>query len=214
MLLNYNQLSSQFKFRQNVTGIIHIGGHTGEEFDDYCRGGVENLIAFEPQKWCYDKMVQEAHRWDFPKENMFNLALGDEPGEVEMYCNPDGASSSLLKPKLHLEVSPDVVFNTREKVQVVRLDDFIEEYCPEHPFNFINMDVQGYEMKVLKGAIKTLESIKYVYCEINTVEMYEGCPLVEELDEFLKQYNLTRIRTGLHGSGTWGDGFYIHEDLI
>jgi len=76
------------------------------------------------------------------------------------------------------------------------------------------MDVQGYEMKVLKGAIKTLESIKYVYCEINTVEMYEGCPLVEELDEFLGQYNLTRICTGLHGSGTWGDGFYIHEDLI
>ena len=53
MLLNYNQLSSQFKFRQNVTGIIHIGGHTGEEFDDYCRGGVENLIAFEPQRWWF-----------------------------------------------------------------------------------------------------------------------------------------------------------------
>ena len=59
MLLNYNKLSSQFKFRKNVTGIIHIGGHTGEEFDDYCRGGVENLIAFEPQKWCYDKMVRK-----------------------------------------------------------------------------------------------------------------------------------------------------------
>jgi len=152
MLLSYSKLNGQFKLKKNVTGIIHVGGHTGEEFDDYCTGGIQNLIAFEPQKWCYEKMCQEARRWDFSVDDMHNLALGEHPGEVEMYCNPDGASSSLLKPKLHLEVSPDVVFNLRENVKVVRLDDFLEENYSDRDFNFINMDVQGYELNVLKGA--------------------------------------------------------------
>ena len=31
MLLNYNSLVNQFK--ADVTGIIHVGGHTGEEYD-------------------------------------------------------------------------------------------------------------------------------------------------------------------------------------
>ena len=31
MLLNYNSLVNQFK--SDVTGIIHVGGHTGEELD-------------------------------------------------------------------------------------------------------------------------------------------------------------------------------------
>ena len=37
----------------------------------------------------------------------------------------------------------------------------------------INMDVQGYELEVLKGATKTLEQVDYVYCEVNRDEVYE-----------------------------------------
>ena len=209
MLLNYRSLVNQFK--ANVTGIVHVGGHTGEEFDAYRSSGVENLIAFEPQKWCYDKMCEEAERQGYGLDNMYQKALGSSAGTVEMYCNPDGASSSLLKPKLHLQVSPDVIFDTRETVEVITLDSLLED---GHPYNFINMDVQGFELEVLKGASKTLDKVKYVYSEVNTVEMYEGCVLIDQLDSFLINYDLVRVRTGLHGSQTWGDGFYIKSDLI
>ena len=33
------------------------------------------------------------------------------------------------------------------------------------------MDVQGYELEVLKGGLETLKQVDYVYCEVN---MYEN----------------------------------------
>ena len=29
------------------------------------------------------------------------------------------------------------------------------------------MDVQGYELEVLKGGLETLKQVDYVYCEVN-----------------------------------------------
>ena len=76
--------------------------------------------------------------------------------------------------------------------------------------NFMNVDVQGYELEVFKGGKETLEQIEYVYCEVNRGEMYEGNPMIEELDEYLGGYGFERVET--HWPETWykwGDAFYI-----
>ena len=74
----------------------------------------------------------------------------------------------------------------------------------------MNIDVQGYELEVFKGGKKTLEKIDYVYCEVNRGEMYEGNPLIEELDVHLGEYGFERVET--HWPETWykwGDALYI-----
>ena len=75
-------------------------------------------------------------------------------------------------------------------------------------YNFLNIDVQGYELEVLKGATKTLENIEAMILEINRDEMYEGCPMVEEIDSFLREYNIVRAVTHWQ-SESWGDGIYV-----
>ena len=70
------------------------------------------------------------------------------------------------------------------------------------------MDVQGYELEVLKGAIKTLNQIDYVYCEVNRDEVYENNAYVEEIDEFLAEYGMERMETDWAGD-IWGDALYI-----
>ena len=72
------------------------------------------------------------------------------------------------------------------------------------------MDVQGYELEVLKGGTKTLEHVDYVYCEVNRDEVYENNAYVEELDEFLSEYNMKRVETDWAGD-IWGDALYIRE---
>ena len=57
--------------------------------------------------------------------------------------------------------------------------------------NFINIDVQGYELEVFKGGTKTLEKVDYIYCEVNRGEVYEGNAMVEDLDEFLALMDLS-----------------------
>ena len=71
----------------------------------------------------------------------------------------------------------------------------------------LNIDVQGYELEVLKGADTILEYIELMILEVNRDEMYEGCPLVEELDTFLEKYNFKRVHT-LWQSISWGHAIY------
>ena len=44
--------------------------------------------------------------------------------------------------------------------------------------------------------------------EINRDEMYEGCPMVEDIDSFLREHNIVRAVTYWQ-SESWGDGVYV-----
>ena len=72
------------------------------------------------------------------------------------------------------------------------------------------MDVQGYELEVLKGGLETLHQVDYVYCEVNRDEVYENNAYVEEIDKFLSDYNMTRVETDWAGD-IWGDALYIRQ---
>lgn len=45
---------------------------------------------------------------------------------------------------------------------------------------FIKLDVQGYEIEVLRGGVRTLESAEAVLMEVNLLGLYEGVPLFHE----------------------------------
>jgi hypothetical protein len=70
------------------------------------------------------------------------------------------------------------------------------------------MDVQGYELRVLKGGTKTLNNILALGTEVNIIELYEGCVLMDELDNFLAKLNFSRVETNINEFG-WGDALYI-----
>jgi hypothetical protein len=70
------------------------------------------------------------------------------------------------------------------------------------------MDVQGYELEVLKGSKKTLENVEYIYTEVNRANVYDGCVQIEELDSFLRGFGFGRKETNWEGV-TWGDALYI-----
>jgi hypothetical protein len=38
------------KYDMNVTGVIHIGAHYGEEVLNYIMSGIKDIILFEPLK--------------------------------------------------------------------------------------------------------------------------------------------------------------------
>jgi len=205
MLISFSEIIK--KYNMNVAGIIHIGAHYGEEIGDYIDNGIKDIILFEPL----------SDNFNILERNVKNLnanivghqvALGSTPGNATMYVSSnEKQSSSILKPKVHLTHHPNVSFPSTEVVEVKTLDQF-----ETFNFNFINMDVQGYELEVLKGASKTLTHIDYVYCEVNRDEVYENNAFVEQIDEYLSQYNLIRVETDWGGE-IWGDALYIKTTL-
>ena len=192
----------------NIKGIIHIGAHYGEEISDYIDEGIQDIILFEPLSDNFEVLAEKAQDLNANIEG-YQVALGSKTGKASMYISDnEKQSSSILKPKVHLTHHPHVKFPSKEDVDVELLDDYD---CKN--YNFINMDVQGYELEVLKGGTKTLEHVDYVYCEVNRDEVYENNAYVEELDEFLLGYNMQRVETSWEGQ-IWCDALYVRKNLL
>ena len=201
MILKLSDLIT--KYNLDIKGVIHIGAHHGSEHKLYKEQMINNLMYFEPIKNNFEVLKSVVG----DEGVLYNMALGSSKGEFKMFTEDSnkGMSCSLLKPKTHIHQYPGIVFNSEEIVQVEKLDNIPFD---RNDYNFLNIDVQGFELEVFKGGIDTLLSIDCINAEVNRAELYENCPMVDELDTFLKSFGFDRVETDWMG-GTWGDAFYI-----
>lgn len=66
------------------------------------------------------------------------------------------------------------------------LDDVIAKAGTD--FNapdFIKLDVQGYELEVLKGAAGAIKTAQFILCEVSLIEINKGAPLIAEVIAFM-----------------------------
>jgi FkbM family methyltransferase len=205
MILNLDTLKRRYDLK--IQGVIHVGAHTGEEHDDYKRLGIENLVYFEPVKNIFEILKKRVGN----DAKLYNLALGNENRDIEMFVEKIDryGCSSILKPSSNYSHIP---FLKNQKATMKRLDDIGLDRC----YNFLNIDVQGYELEVLKGSKETLNSIDYIMCEINRITPrkkldYHNASLIEDLCSFLGQYGFMLVEEDWAGV-SWGDGFFIKRD--
>lgn len=204
MVITLDRIIKRYELK--IKGVIHIGAHFGQEYTDYKKQGIQNMMFFEPVPVTYKKLLENLPKND-SNIKTFNIALGNETGKKEMFIEThnQGQSSSLLEPDLHLKYSPTITFDTKQFVSIDKLDNIeFNRYL----YNMINIDVQGFELEVFKGAVGTLESIDIIYSEINFEELYKGCVKAEQLDAFLKKFGFIRILT-VNAHKSWGDALYL-----
>lgn len=197
------------KYSLNIKGIIHVGAFDGQELKNYVENGVKNIVMFEPLTQSYNKLEQNLQSLNLDETydvEIHQVALGNMIGRVDINLSSNMMSSSILKPKLHLVEHPWCGFDGVENVSINKLDSYNYK-----KFNFLNIDVQGYELEVLKGAKKTLNHIDYIYSEVNKAEVYENNALIGDMDEFLSQYNFSRVETDWCDGASWGDAFYMKK---
>ena len=80
-------------------------------------------------------------------------------------------------------------------------------------YNFVNIDIQGYELEALRGMTKQLEYVDYIYTEINTSDVYENCANAADLDRFLGGFGFSRVATKETDQG-WGDALYSRKNKL
>src|SRR3990167_9150496 len=74
---------------------------------------------------------------------------------------------------LHKETFPYTKNMHEENVIIKRLDDFIQEQGIKLKYDLmIKLDVQGYEDRVLKGGMHTVENAKIIIIEVSFFELY------------------------------------------
>ena len=212
MLMTLERLK---KHNLNVRGIYHIGAHKLEENNLYWEMGVpvSNILWFEANKDLCDEYQQSlAGTPESIRPKLYNIVSSDTDGDdVEFHVMNHRECSSIFKMKKHLQYTPYVNIQKTIIMKTVRMDTFIRDNNIDiTAYNFINADVQGAELKVLKGFGDILNHIDYIYTEVNIAELYEGCALMNEIDDYLLPYGFKRVDIEMTPM-EWGDAFYVKE---
>jgi FkbM family methyltransferase len=113
---------------------------------------------------------------------VFNLGLGSSQQELTINVSENLASSSFLSvTALSTQAEPLSQFSGTQKVNVVRLDHFLKERINNFENVFLKIDVQGFELEVLKGAEGILKNVKAIQLEMSFVPLYVDGPLYSDI---------------------------------
>lgn len=167
-----------------VDGVIDVGANRGQ-FSLACRFALPGVpvVAFEPIPNEADtfRKVHGARR----EVHLIESALGEINGAATLHLSKSADSSSLLPiGKKQTELFENTVEVGTITVPVHRLDDFADCWTGRRR-QLLKLDVQGYELNVLRGATETLKSCAYVYAECSEVALYDGQALRTEVEAFL-----------------------------
>ena len=201
MLIPLNWLVQKYGVR--FSGVLHVGAHECEEIADYDKYLGRDLVVWVEA--LPDKV--EFCKTTYPGILIEQAVVSDCVESVVFHRSNNGQSSSILDLGTHMIHHPHIHYVGDYEVKTQRLDSILNKYTV--PFNFINLDIQGAELKALKGMESYLSSIQYIYTEVNSDYVYKGCCLVTELDEYLGQFGFKRVETSWYGQAGWGDAFYI-----
>jgi len=120
---------------------------------------------------------------------------GNENGTAIINISSFSDSSSLLAATPlefeHFHIQKE----KEEQVEVKRLADLIDNKSLPAP-NVVKLDVQGFELEVLKGLDNWLNSAKYIICEVSFKEYYYGQAQFLDIANYLAGYKFQLFALG------------------
>lgn len=209
MLIPPKKLSKVFSVHPKR--ILHVGAHRAEEASDYddAEWGESGIYWIEVQP----DLVRELRKHLNPKRNkIIEAAVWGESG-IEMQFNrmTNSQSSSLFDLGKHSHYYPKIQLMDKVQVTTKRIDSLLDI---DEQFELVNLDLQGAELEALKGMGKIIDTVKWIYTEVNWSELYKGCALIQDLDAFLDREGFVRIATYREPFVGWGDALYIRRELV
>ena len=208
MLIPFKQVN-QFILSngKEIQGILHVGAHNCEERYDYNMNGItdDKIIWIEGN----NDLVQQ-NKEKSKHINIYHVLVDDEEKDVIFNVTNNGESSSILELGTHKDSYPNIYVSEQQQQKTIRLDTFFElNNIDPSKYDFWNLDIQGTELRALKSAEKYLKYVNCIYTEVNTQEVYKGCALLPELDEYLAKHGFMRVGINLVKDAGWGDAVYF-----
>jgi FkbM family methyltransferase len=191
------------KYNILFTGILHVGAHECEEIVFYDKYLPRNKVLWVDA--LQDKL--DFCRATYPDVIIEQAVVSDCVEAVVFNRSNNGQSSSFLDFGIHEIHYPDVQYVHSFETNTKMLKDIICNY--DISFNFLNFDIQGVELKALKGMGDYLKTVDYIYTEVNTDYVYKDCALIYEIDDYLKSFGFQRVETAVYERMKWGDAFYM-----
>jgi FkbM family methyltransferase len=165
--------------------VVDIGANRGQ-FALVARHVLPNarIISFEPLA-----AAAAAYRAALGANSQIMLhpvAVGDESGDATLHVSALDDSSSLLPiTERQTALFAGTQQTGAETIRVAKLDELVlaeEVVAPA----LLKIDVQGYELKTLRGCDSLLDRFNYIYVECSFIELYRGQALADDVIAHLR----------------------------
>ena len=183
--------------------VVDVGAHGGWFFhcwQDWCPAA--QVHAFEPYPPSFANM--QAEYGSDSRVTLNRTAIGASAGELPLNVLSESlVSNSLLAPRA--QAWEEVRYRTGEIRQVSVPVTTLDAYCGQHGIDrvyLLKIDVQGYELEVLRGAQAVLAGTDHVLVESAIRPLYENAATFSKVTEFMQAagFHLMALRAWHRGN--------------
>jgi FkbM family methyltransferase len=159
------------RIRGSLPIVFDVGANRGDYSAEIIASfGCENirLYCFEPSITAFGLLNGELSKCQNVK--LYNFGFGDKTETVKLYsCSEGAGSASVINTHYHNMDNSHIV----EEIELTTLDEF----CNTHnirKIDFMKMDVEGYELNILRGGSKLINS-----ASVDFIQFEFGFPSIE-----------------------------------
>ena len=184
----------------------NIGAHTFQ-IAKLLMNGKGRLYSFEPTTFAFKKLERN---WSLNRFNnivLENIGLADENGVLEL-------KSSQLCFKSSWNIKDRKLCRKHgDKIELMKLDDYVEQKNIKQ-IDFIKMDTDGYELKILNGGKNSISKFRPIMLlEVSECLNRVGHS-VKELIELLKSLNYQAFSVEDESLLSWDDVLLNPGDIL
>ncbi len=172
---------------------LDVGAHNGNFSEKIIKITKSKVISFEPSIDSFKKLNRLKKK--YPKKIFtYNFALSDVNEKLNFYTV--GKESQLASFEKNIR---KFSYIDRKKIKVKKIkckkgDNFIKKINLKGSIDYIKIDTEGYDYKVLNGLIKTItkHKTKFIQFEMNWHYVFSGYNVFKISSQF-KDYNIYRM---------------------
>lgn len=191
--------------------LIDVGSHKGEFLKSFLDiNKIRKFYCFEPQIEVFKFLKKEFK--NNKKVKLHNFALGESQGKKKIYISNLTSLSTMSKfddKSFWLKFKNLIVGDKRRSNSVSRIKqkkiDMIFKNISLKK-SFLKIDVEGYELNVLKGCEKKIKEISYVLVESHTFSQYHNN--FNLVNEFLNNNNFVIVKRFYYPTFHYKDVLY------
>lgn len=160
--------------------VIDVGAQTGDSVLYFSYRGAKMIYVFEPLKNNFRILVRNVEQNKI-NCNYYNVALGDITKNVNVAVSGNMASALVTDDLAH------------ENIKIDKLDNF------NIHADIIKIDVEGFEIEVLKGGLNTIKNAKTIIIETHSKNLQVEVAKILlgsgfHLSKIIKNYSQKNVR--------------------
>ena len=210
---------------RDIRLILDVGANTGQfALEAHRMFPRARFICFEPLQEVAQTLQANLRRSGMDAQ-VRNVALSDAPGQKPFHLHVGHSPSSSLLPTTEhgAALYPQMADQRVVEVSVDTLDAALDAALganaqPAEGETLLKLDVQGNELRVLRGASGTLRHLDHVLCEVNFDPLFEGQPNFAEICAHLTESGFSYAGAldqvyGPNGRLVYADELFTRRDL-